>query len=99
MTIGVGMDGDSSYRKINPGFIAKPKPKRKTQVDDLIDYLQRWDHGITSYEAYSQLGITQITARMSEAKKKGYQFRSKWVKHHARNGREVKLKRYWLVVS
>ena len=70
--------------------------ERSSQCEDLVNYLTEWDHGITSYEAYDQLGITQLTARKSELEKRGYQFRDEWETRHARNGRRIKLKRYWL---
>ncbi len=78
-----------------PRVTTEPKPP--TQVEDLINYLKKWDHGITSFEAYSELGITQLTARLSEARKKGYEFEGQWEKRHARNGRPIKVKRYRLV--
>ena len=82
--------------KFEAGIDVEPG-KPPTQVEDLIAYLKEWDHGITSFEAYSELGITQLTARISEARKKGHEFTRTWEKRHARNGRPIKVKRYRLV--
>lgn len=76
--------------------IANICPPKTTQCEDLLAYLQRWDHGITSFEAYDQLGITQLTARLSELKKKGHQFDAEWQHRTARNGRQIQVKRYRL---
>lgn len=45
-----------------------------TQRDRILQYLQ--DFGsITSYEAYTELGITQLGARIFELKRQNYEFK------------------------
>lgn len=47
--------------------------KRLTQREMVLQYIK--DFGcITSYDAYKELGITQLGARIFELKERGYQF-------------------------
>lgn len=48
-------------------------PKRLTQRDRVLQYIR--DFGcITSWEAYADLGVSQLGARVFELKKLGYRF-------------------------
>lgn len=52
----------------------KEKLERKpTQREKVLNYITKFG-SITSWEAYSELGITQLAARIFELKKLGYEF-------------------------
>ena len=70
---------------------------KKTQIERLLDYIK--DYGsISSWEAYSELGITQLGARLDQLKREGYMFSTEFEKGKNRYGEDVKYKRYRLVV-
>ncbi len=70
---------------------------RPTQCDRLIDYLQK--HGtITQKEASDRLGITRLTSRVCELKKKGYEFETDRIKVRNRFGESCSVARYRLNV-
>jgi len=46
---------------------------RKNQRQKIIDYIKKYG-SITSYQAYLDLGITQLATRISELKEQGYSF-------------------------
>lgn len=52
---------------------------------------------ITSWEAYTNLGITQFATRVKELKEEGYLFITKWEKKKNKEGKFVKFKRYYLL--
>lgn len=54
----------------------------KNQKTQVLEYIQKHG-GISSYEAYSKLKITQLGARIDELKKDGYLFKRKWI--HRKN--------------
>lgn len=67
-----------------------------TQRDRILKYLQ--DFGsITSYEAYTELGITQLGARIFELKRQNYEFKDEYIYRNNRYGESVKFKKYSLV--
>ena len=69
---------------------------RTTQRDRILQYIK--DFGsITSYEAYTELGITQLGARIFELKRMNYQFADEYVSRKNRYGEDVKFKKYSLV--
>lgn len=49
---------------------AEHKP---TQCERIIDYIRRFGY-ITSWQAYADLGITQLGARIFNLKEQGYEF-------------------------
>ena len=51
---------------------------------------------ITSWEAYQDLGVMQLGARIDQLKKDGYEFRTKWEIKKNRFNEEVSFKRYYL---
>ena len=70
--------------------------KKITQKELIIKYLK--DFGsISSWEAYAELGITQLGARIFELKEKGYVFKKERVKRLNRYGREIAFDKYSLV--
>ena len=69
---------------------------RTTQKDLILKYIK--DFGsISSWEAYKDLGITQLGARIFELKEKGYVFKKERVKRLNRYGREIAFDKYSLV--
>lgn len=68
---------------------------RTTQKDRIINYIREFG-SISSWEAYSDLGITQLGARIDQLKKEGYEFKSEWVSNTNRFGEKTDYKRYYL---
>lgn len=67
-----------------------------TQKDRILQYIRRFE-SISSWEAYSELGITQLGARIDQLKKEGYQFRTEWESSTNKYGDKTEYKRYYLV--
>lgn len=66
-----------------------------TQKDRIINYIREFG-SISSWEAYSELGITQLGARIDQLKKEGYEFKTEWEHRKNRYGEDVSYKRYYL---
>lgn len=66
-----------------------------TQKDRIINYIRQFG-SISSWEAYSDLGITQLGARIDQLKKEGYEFKTEWKSKKNRYGEDVSFKRYYL---
>lgn len=66
-----------------------------TQKDRIINYIRQFG-SITSWEAYQDLGIMQLGARIDQLKKEGYEFTTEWVKKKNRFGEDVSFKKYYL---
>lgn len=66
---------------------------RKNQRQKILDYIQRWG-SITTYQAYIDLGITQLATRISELKKEGYEFETNWKTRKNRDGQVICFKEY-----
>lgn len=71
---------------------------RPTQVERLLDYLEE-NGSITSLEAYNELGITQLGARIFELKKLGYQFEGSNITVKNRFQEKCSVKKYKLKVA
>ena len=69
---------------------------RITQKDRIINYIREFG-SISSWEAYSDLGITQLGARIDQLKKEGFKFRTEWESNTNRFGEKTEYKRYYLV--
>lgn len=67
-----------------------------TQKDRILQYIREFG-SISSWEAYKELGITQLGARIDNLKKEGYQFRTEWESSTNRYNEKVEYKRYYLV--
>ena len=67
-----------------------------SQKQRIINYIREFG-SITSYEAYADLGITQLGARIDQLKKEGYEFRTEWETSTHRFGERTDYKRYYLV--
>ena len=68
---------------------------KTTQRQSVVSYMNKFG-SITSWEAYSNLGITQFATRVKELKEEGYNFVTKWEKKKNREGKIIKFKRYYL---
>lgn len=67
-----------------------------TQKDRILNYIREFG-SISSWEAYSDLGITQLGARIDQLKKEGYEFKTEWENKKNRYGEQTTYKRYSLV--
>lgn len=67
--------------------------KKTTQKDRVLDYINQFG-SISSFQAYADLGVTQLGARIFELKEAGYEFAHDWETRTNRFGDEVKFKRY-----
>ena len=63
------------------------------QREMIIDYIENFG-SITSYEAYIDLGITQLATRIKELKEQGYTFKTEWITKKNRYGKNVSFKKY-----
>lgn len=66
-----------------------------TQVKALHNYLQRKQH-ITRAEAFTELGITNLSQRITELRQTGVSIEEEDFKVRSRYGRVVHGVRYWL---
>lgn len=66
-----------------------------SQNEMIIKYLN--DFGsITTYEAFMELGITRLSARISEIKDMGYKLDEEWLTRKNRYNKTVSFKKYIL---
>ena len=66
-----------------------------TQAQRVLDYMK--EHGsITQLEALNELGVMRLASRISNLKKQGYTFESKFVSVRNRYGEECRVKQYRL---
>ncbi len=69
---------------------------KPTQRDRVLQYIR--DFGsINSYQAYADLGITQLATRIYELKKRGYEFDKERVKTRNRYGDKTHYDKYRLI--
>ena len=66
-----------------------------TQKDRILEYIRNFG-SISSFEAYADLGITQLGARIDQLKKEGYEFKTEWESNTNRFGEKTDYKRYYL---
>lgn len=66
-----------------------------SQKDRIINYIREFG-SISSWEAYQELGITQLGARIDNLQKEGYTFTTEWEHRKNRYGENVSFKRYYL---
>ena len=72
------------------------KLNRPTQKDKVLRYIREFGK-ITSWEAYSQLGVTQLATRIFELKRDGYVFTKKRVNTLNRLQEKTHYDEYMLV--
>lgn len=68
---------------------------KANQKQRILDYIKQFG-SITSKDAYVDLGITQLGARIDGLERDGYSFVKKWEKGKNRFDEEVTYKRYYL---
>lgn len=68
---------------------------KTNQKQRIINYIREFG-SITSLEAYKDLGITQLGARIDGLKKDGYRFKIEWESGKNRYGNKIDYKRYYL---
>lgn len=68
---------------------------KTSQKQRVIDYIKQFG-SISSWEAYSDLGVTQLGARIDQLKKEGYEFKTEWESTKNRYGENTTYKRYSL---
>lgn len=68
---------------------------KTSQKQRVIDYIKRFG-SISSWQAYSDLGVTQLGARIDQLKKEGYEFKTEWESTKNRYGENTTYKRYSL---
>ena len=66
-----------------------------TQKDRILEYIRNFG-SISSFEAYANLGIPQLGARIDQLKKEGYEFKTEWESNTNRFGEKTDYKRYYL---
>lgn len=66
---------------------------KKTQRERIVDYINEFG-SITSLDAYKDLGITQLGARIFELKEEGYLFETECETGKNRYGEPVHYTRY-----
>lgn len=67
----------------------------KTQKEKIIEHIKK-NGSITSYEAYLDLGITQLGARLDQLKKEGFEFETEWITKKNKDGAIINYKKYYL---
>lgn len=65
------------------------------QGNKIIAYLEKNDN-LTSFDAYTLLGITQFATRIKELEKLGYEFNKIWDYNINKAGEKKRFKRYSL---
>ena len=65
------------------------------QKQRIINYIRQFG-SITSWEAYQDLGVMQLGARIDQLQKEGYVFITKWEHKENRYKEPVSFKRYYL---
>ena len=67
-----------------------------TQRDRILDYIRR-EGFITSWDAYKELGVSQLGTRIFELKERGYKFKKERVNTKNRFGDPSHYDKYYLV--
>ena len=67
-----------------------------SQKELILKYIA--DFGsITSFQAYADLGITQLATRIKELKARGYEFKTEPQRANNRYGKPVHFVKYYLI--
>lgn len=69
--------------------------KKTNQCELVLEYL-REKGSITTFESYNQLFITRLASRISDLRKKGFEFDEEWVTKKNWCGRTISFKKYKL---
>lgn len=68
---------------------------RKTQTNAVLEWLQTGD-GITSLDAFKELGVTRLSAIIFNLRRQGYDIEAEDVKVKNRFGSTVTVAKYYL---
>jgi hypothetical protein len=68
---------------------------RTTQEERVLEYMKRFGY-ITTLDAFNDLGITRLSAKIFNLKKQGYTIIDETIKVKNRFGEEVHVKKYML---
>lgn len=69
---------------------------KRTQTERVLDYMEEFG-SITQYEAFLDLGISRLAARISDLKEDGYIIKAEPTKVRNRFGETSTVSRYSLV--
>jgi hypothetical protein len=69
---------------------------KTTQRDRVLQYIREHNY-ITSYQAYTEIGCTQLATRISELKDRGYRFTKERIKTKNRYGDATHFDKYMLI--
>lgn len=69
---------------------------KMSQKERILNYIKEFG-SISSWQAYSDLGITQLGARIDGLQKEGYKFKTEWKKSTNRYGQPVSYKKCYLI--
>ena len=69
---------------------------RKTQNDRILDFMKQYG-GITTKEAFENLGVTRLSARIFELRQSGVNIGQQTVKGRNRFGNVVCYDRYYII--
>lgn len=69
---------------------------RPSQANRLLDYLKEFG-SVTTWEAFKELGITRLSARIFEIKERGYLIKTELVNDKNRFGESIHYNKYSLI--
>ena len=69
---------------------------KNTQKDMILKYIRDFGY-ITSFQAYADLGVTQLGARIKELKERGYEFKTEPQIGKNRYEKPVRFVKYYLI--
>ena len=72
--------------------------KKMSQRERVLKYIEDFGY-ITSWDAYKDLGVTQLATRIFELKEEGYEFEKEWVSTKNRYGVKCGYAKYKLKES
>lgn len=64
-----------------------------TQAEMIVEYIDKFG-SITSRDAFNDLGVTRLSARVADLKREGYAFEEEWESSKNRFGETVSYKRF-----
>lgn len=64
-----------------------------TQAEMIVEYIDKFG-SITSKDAFNDLGVTRLSARVADLKREGYAFEETWESSKNRFGETVSYKRF-----
>lgn len=67
-----------------------------SQNEMILEYLKE-NGSITTYESFTELFITRLSARIYDIKQMGYNFKEEWITKKNRYGKTVSFKKYTLI--